>query len=91
MIKLNVVINNKSGLAMRHAIALVKKVKTHDAIVMVKKNGHHEIVSAHCPLELLSLAAEPGTELNFEIDGNDKEKLLPILEKFFNHEIHFHD
>jgi len=72
-----VVITNPQGLHMRPAASFAKKAREFPGRVNVIRDG--KSVNGKSPLELLLLAAEPGTELTVEVDGNNACSTLDAL------------
>ncbi len=72
-----VVVVNPQGLHMRPASAFAAKAQTFPGSVSVWKDG--QCVNGKSLIDLLMLAAEPGTELVVELHGDDAEAALPGL------------
>jgi len=79
MIQETIRITNKSGLHARPAAHLVKVAGQYQSDIKILKDGLE--VNGKSIMGVMMLAAEPGSELEFIIDGNDeKEALVAILE-----------
>jgi phosphotransferase system HPr (HPr) family protein len=72
-----VVIVNPQGLHLRPATAFAKLAQRFECAVTVWKGENS--VNGKSPLDLLLLAAEPGTELVVEVHGHDAKTALPAL------------
>lgn len=88
MKKINVTLETKGGLHARPASILVNLVKTFDSDVMIKKDDTESLYNAKSMMSILSMGAGNGTNLEFQITGNDEneleEKLKELLEKEFS-------
>lgn len=76
-------IANEKGLHARASARFVKTVEAHSATVMVRRAdglGGGEAVSGASILDLLMLAAEPGTELVLKAEGKDNKAVLDALQ-----------
>lgn len=83
MIKKTVTILNSSGLHARPSAALVKLASKFKADFYIHMYGYR--VNGKSILGVMTLAAEQGAELVFEVDGSDeKEALDAILELVSN-------
>jgi len=72
-----VVIVNPQGLHMRPASAFAAMAQSFASNVSVWKGDH--CVNGKSVIDLLMLAAEPGTELVVEVHGSDAQSALPAL------------
>lgn len=72
-----VTICNQRGLHARASAKFVAEVANHDAQVRVARDA--EEVSADSIMELLMLAAGPGTQITIKADGPDAEAVLNAL------------
>jgi phosphocarrier protein len=79
MIKKKVTILNSSGLHARPSAALVKLASKFKSDFYIHMYGYR--VNGKSILGVMTLAAEEGSELEFEVDGSDeKEAMKSILE-----------
>lgn len=79
MIKKKVTIKNSSGLHARPSAALVKLASKFKSDFYIHMYGYR--VNGKSILGVMTLAAEEGAELEFEIDGSDEtEAMKSILE-----------
>lgn len=79
MIQETILIKNKSGLHARPAAHLVKVAGQYQSDIKILKDGLE--VNGKSIMGVMMLAAEPGSELEFIIDGSDeKEALTAIIE-----------
>lgn len=72
-----VVINNPQGLHARPADLFTRMASRFEARIFVVKDNHR--VDGKSILELLTLAAEEGTELTIEAAGRDADAALAAL------------
>jgi phosphocarrier protein len=72
-----VTINDPQGLHMRPATAFAKAARQFQCAVTLRLNDR--CVNGKSQLDLMLLAAEPGTELVLEVTGEDAAAALPIL------------
>ncbi|MBN66528.1 MAG: HPr family phosphocarrier protein [Rickettsiales bacterium] len=87
-------ISNKKGLHARAAAKFVKKASEFRAIISVTRLGTPPeglqdedmewTVSATSILGLMMLAAEPGTELELQADGEDAEAAVQALQNLID-------
>ncbi len=88
MIKETIKINNKHGLHARPAAHLVKIAGRFDSEIKIMKDGLE--VNGKSIMGVMMLAAEPGSELLFLIEGSDEEQafnaLRELIEKNFYEE-----
>lgn len=81
MIKETVEVVNPSGLHARSAKELVDRAGDYESTVVLK---HDEIeASADSIMEVMMLAASPGTQIELHIDGPDEEDAADELIDFF--------
>ena len=73
----SVTIANPNGLHMRPAAAFAELAAQFDSSVRLARNA--QVVDGKNWLELLLLAAEPGTELTLEVSGPDAPKAMEAL------------
>ena len=88
MIKKIIQINNKSGLHARPAAHLVKVSGQFTSDIKILKDGLE--VNGKSIMGVMMLAAEPGSELEFVIEGEDEQQamagILELIEKKFYEE-----
>lgn len=77
MIKKFVKITNKHGLHARPAAHLVKVAGRFDSDIKIYKDGLE--VNGKSIMGVMMLAAEPGSELEFVIDGPDEEQAMEAI------------
>lgn len=77
MIKKKVTILNSSGLHARPSAALVKLASKFKADFYIHMYGYR--VNGKSILGVMTLAAEQGAELVFEVDGPDEEEALKSI------------
>ena len=79
MIKENIKITNKHGLHARPAVHLVKVAGKFDSDIKIIKDGLE--VNGKSIMGVMMLAAEPGSELTFVIDGKDEKEALEAIKE----------
>jgi phosphotransferase system HPr (HPr) family protein len=72
-----VTIRDPQGLHMRPAAAFAKAARQFQSTVTLRLNDRS--VNGKSQLDLMLLAAEPGSELVLEVAGDDAEGALPFL------------
>jgi phosphocarrier protein HPr len=72
-----VVIVNPQGLHMRPAMAFARLAQSFSSSVTVWMGDRS--VNGKSLIDLMLLAAEPGSELKVEVDGSDAHSALPVL------------
>lgn len=72
-----VIIANPQGLHLRPAMAFARLAQKFQAAVKVMKG--ETSVNGKSLIDLMLLAAEQGTELIVEVDGDDAQTALPVL------------
>ncbi|MCG8441521.1 MAG: HPr family phosphocarrier protein [Caulobacterales bacterium] len=72
------VLRNRRGLHARASAKFVEMAERYDATVTVTKDG--ETVCADSIMELLMLAAGPGTALSVAADGPEADEALAALD-----------
>lgn len=77
MIRKKVTIVNETGLHARPAAALVKTAGKFDADFYIHMYGYR--VNGKSILGVMTLAAEQGTELELELDGEDEYEALEAI------------
>ncbi len=77
ILRRTVIIRNPAGLHMRAAAAFAKVAMRFRSNVTVRKQERS--VNGKSWLNLITLAARPGTELLLEVAGDDAELAMPIL------------
>jgi phosphotransferase system HPr (HPr) family protein len=76
-----VTITNPTGLHARPALAIVNTVRKHQSKVEIRRNS--EVVDGGEILQLLTLGAPQGTELELAAKGPDAEAVLEALVDLF--------
>ena len=88
MIKQLIKITNKHGLHARPAAHLVKVASQFDSEITIIKDGLE--INGKSIMGVMMLAAEPGSELEFVVNGNDEKEafqaILDLIEKNFHEE-----
>lgn len=79
MIKKSLKIRNKYGLHARPAALLVKTTGKFKSKIEVSKDGL--IANGKSIMGLMTLAAEPGSEIEIIIDGEDAEEAMNAIQK----------
>jgi phosphocarrier protein len=82
MKKLNIVLENKTGLHARPASMLVEVAKDFESDIKIELNEQTYV--AKSMMSILSMGATKGSELTFVIDGSDEDQAYDALEKLFN-------
>ena len=82
MKKLNIVLENKTGLHARPASMLVEVAKDFESDIKIELNEQTYV--AKSMMSILSMGATEGSELTFLIDGSDEDQAYDALEKLFN-------
>lgn len=77
----SVKVNQPDGLHLRPCMAIVSTVGKHRANVRIRKGS--QSVDATSILELLTLAASPGTELVLSATGADSQEALDAVASLF--------
>lgn len=72
-----VIVTNPQGLHLRPASAFAKLARQFKSQVSLRRDDR--VVNGKSQVELILLAAEPGTELIIEVDGPDADAALPVL------------
>jgi len=76
------IVKDESGVHLRVAAEIVKKVQQHQSAVQVTSEGG-ATASASSIMQLLSLGAEKGTPLQVTVEGLDEEATLQELSELF--------
>ncbi len=88
MIKELIKITNKHGLHARPAAHLVKVAARFNSEITIIKDGLE--INGKSIMGVMMLAAEPGSELEFVIEGNDEkaafQAILELIEQNFHEE-----
>ena len=79
IVQKKVIITNESGLHARPAALFVQLANKFDATVTVKKD--EESVNGKSIMGILMLAANKGSEIYIEVDGDDAEQAISELEE----------
>ena len=72
-----VVVRNPQGLHMRPAMAFAQLANRFQSAVTLRRPG--KTANGRSMMQLIMLAALPGTELVLEVDGEDAAAALPVL------------
>ncbi len=82
MIEKKLIVSSASGLHARSAQAIVQEVNKHQAeIKLINENAEADAASI---LELMMLAAAPGSTVVVRADGSDEQQAVAALEELFN-------
>jgi phosphocarrier protein len=81
MIKKTVTIVNKAGMHTRPASNIVKIASKYRSDFFIVKNGYR--INGKSIIGVMTLAAEQGSTLTLEVEGDDEEKASAELIKFF--------
>lgn len=81
MIEKKVKIVNKAGMHTRPASAIVKIASKYKSDFFIVKNNFR--INGKSIIGVMTLAAEQGSELTLEFDGDDEVKASAELVKFF--------
>lgn len=81
MIEKKVKIVNKAGMHTRPASAIVKIASKYKSDFYIVKNNFR--INGKSIIGVMTLAAEQGSELTLELDGEDEVKASEELVKFF--------
>lgn len=81
MIRQTLEVKNKAGIHARPAAALVKAASKYKSDVHIYMYGYK--VNGKSILGVMTLAAEYGSELDFEISGPDEEMAFEEIERLF--------
>lgn len=82
MIRKTLEVKNKAGVHARPAAALVKAASKYKSDVFIHMYGYK--VNGKSILGVMTLAAECGSELEFEINGQDEEKAFEEIKELFD-------
>ncbi len=78
MVRKKVKITNKYGLHARPANLLVKIASKFQSAIQLAKDGY--VVNAKSLLGVMSLAAEPGSEIEIIAEGTDEQAAVQAIE-----------
>lgn len=81
MIEKIVTIVNKAGMHTRPASMLVKIASKYNADFFIEKDGFR--INGKSIIGVMTLAAEQGSKVKLEFDGEDEEKSAVEIVKFF--------
>ena len=79
MVEKDVIISNKLGIHARPAALFVKTAAKFSSSVIVIKNG--QSINGKSIMSVMALAAEPGSEITIQTDGDDEQDALNQLVK----------
>ncbi|HKL41289.1 MAG TPA: HPr family phosphocarrier protein [Clostridia bacterium] len=82
MKKLDIVLENETGLHARPASMLVQVAKDFDCDIKIELNEQTYV--AKSMMSILSMGATKGSELSFVIDGSDELKAYNELKELFD-------
>lgn len=82
MIERKVKIINNAGLHTRPAATIVKLAAKYEAEFFINKDGIH--VNGKSIIGVMTLAAEKGSEITLQFDGEDEEEAAEEIIDFFN-------
>ncbi len=82
MIKKIFKINNKYGLHARPAALLVKTAGRFKSDIKVAKDGY--VVNGKSLMGVMTLAAEPGSEIEVTVEGKDEQQAMEAIEELIS-------
>jgi len=82
MKKLEIILENETGLHARPASILVEIAKDFDSDIKIKLNDQTYV--AKSMMSILSMGASKGSELTFVIEGTDEKEACEALKELFN-------
>lgn len=77
MTSYEITLENSTGLHARPASLLIECVKKYKSEVMILKDGNQ--YNAKSMMSILSMGADQGTTLTFEVDGSDEQEALDAI------------
>lgn len=77
VLRRSVIVTNPQGLHLRPASSFAKLARQFKSQISIRRDDR--IVNGKSQVEIILLAAEPGTELVIEVDGPDADVALPLL------------
>ncbi|RNC83661.1 MAG: HPr family phosphocarrier protein [Balneola sp.] len=89
MTKKKVTILNSSGLHARPSAALVKLASKFESEFYIHMYGYR--INGKSILGVMTLAAEQGAELEFEVNGPDEEEAMESITELVNNKFGMHD
>lgn len=89
MIKKKITILNSSGLHARPSAELVKLAGKFKSDFYIHSHGYR--VNGKSILGVMTLAAECGAELLFEVDGPDEKEAMKAITKLVSNKFHMND
>ncbi|MFN1836174.1 HPr family phosphocarrier protein [Balneola sp. MJW-20] len=89
MIKKKITIKNSAGLHARPSAALVKLASSFDSDFHIHLYGYK--VNGKSILGVMTLAAECGAELEFELEGPDEKEAMAALEELVDNKFGMKD
>lgn len=81
MIEFEVTVVNRAGLHTRPAASLVKLTSKYKSIVYIEKDGMR--INGKSIIGVMTLAAEVGSTLSFEVDGLDENEMAKEIKELF--------
>lgn len=82
MIQKTVEVNIENGLHARPAGELVKSLKPYNSDVYLLRNGKE--INLKSIIQLMSTAIKEDEKIDIVIDGDDEQKVLHVINRFFN-------
>ena len=83
MLSTRVIVNNELGLHARAAAQLVKCATPFQSHITLARPDSNRRVDAKSILNVLTLAASKGTELEISVEGTDEQDALSAIERLF--------
>lgn len=84
MIRETVTIEDPNGLHARRARELVERITDFNSSVTLRHDGNE--ADGRSIMEVMMLAASPGSEVEIVVDGSDETDAMERLESFFKDE-----
>lgn len=81
MIEFEVKVINRAGLHTRPAAMVVKLTSKYKSEVFIEKDGIR--INGKSIIGVMTLAAEIGSQLSFQIEGNDENEMATELKELF--------
>jgi phosphocarrier protein len=81
MIEFEVSVVNRAGLHTRPAATLVKLTSKYKSNIFIEKDGMR--INGKSIIGVMTLAAEMGSTLSFEIDGSDESEMADEIRELF--------
>ena len=84
MLEARVKIVNRRGLHARAAAKLVGLAGKFDSEIKLRRVDNRAVADAKSILNILTLAASKGVELDINVNGNDEQNALAAVKKLFD-------